>query len=620
MESTDTVQVNLHSVHGYLRCRCAYCYSARGLNQAGLKIDSLAIEYYADLVNRGWSRFGNYYCKIDPSESCCKVYPLRLDVTKYQMRHSHKRAIKKWKKFIDGKDFKRKEPKTEDKDTMEIEHSGTEGNLKNKFEIPEENFLSLKHDLDLELLKKEGENFLKDQLELHKVLEKMIISIENPIFAEVLGLPEYQTLELGEKCKKKVKVLKSKSPKYGDFNTNFLQLLFYNNHQKLSKVGIKNMGIFVQKIKGALSEELTPLVGKMIFNIQDNGYIGFRDPTWDKKEFGKGLEKIDGHNWWTILCPSVKSQSSGEYIKDSRKLNDNKAMLKMIDEMFIKKRISDSGADRPDQTQKVTKDMFGQVIREQSVGPKGRKFEIKMEKAKFERESFELYKKYCSDRHKGSNRDEKTYAQFMCMQPLEYDIMESEGHELRLGCYHMKYYLDGKLIAVGVLDIVPTCIYSVYFFYDPEYNHLSLGTVSIIKEIEYMQEMQKYFKDFKHYHLGGYVQNCGKMVYKKDFEPAELMCPETFQWIVLDEDVEKKIDNNEKRLAGEKVEVLEDMDFRGQDVDKYVKDNVRINVRGATRLQDLGEISPKYYIKVFKEIVMSLGKNLTEIFEFGIFN
>lgn len=46
----------------------------------------------------------------------------------------------------------------------------------------------------------------------------------------------------------------------------------------------------------------------------------------------------------------------------------------------------------------------------------------------------------------------------------------------KFGSYHQQYWLDDELIAVGVIDILPQCLSSVYFFYDPKYSDLVLGT------------------------------------------------------------------------------------------------------------------------------------------------
>lgn len=50
---------------------------------------------------------------------------------------------------------------------------------------------------------------------------------------------------------------------------------------------------------------------------------------------------------------------------------------------------------------------------------------------------------------------------------------EGQGY----GSYHQQWWLDGVLIAVGVLDVLPSCISSVYFFWDPDLASLSLGKV-----------------------------------------------------------------------------------------------------------------------------------------------
>ena len=78
----------------------------------------------------------------------------------------------------------------------------------------------------------------------------------------------------------------------------------------------------------------------------------------------------------------------------------------------------------------------------------------------------------------------------------------------------MKYYLQDKFIAVGVIDVVPSGISSVYFFYDPDYKSHRLGVFSSLIEIEYVRYFSKAFPEFKYYYMGYYIQNCEKMSYK----------------------------------------------------------------------------------------------------------
>ena len=49
------------------------------------------------------------------------------------------------------------------------------------------------------------------------------------------------------------------------------------------------------------------------------------------------------------------------------------------------------------------------------------------------------------------------------------------------GSFHQHYILDGKIIGVGVIDILPRCVSSVYFYYDPDYAFLTLGTYSALR-------------------------------------------------------------------------------------------------------------------------------------------
>jgi arginyl-tRNA--protein-N-Asp/Glu arginylyltransferase len=46
--------------------------------------------------------------------------------------------------------------------------------------------------------------------------------------------------------------------------------------------------------------------------------------------------------------------------------------------------------------------------------------------------------------------------------------------------------LDGEIFAVGVIDLTPNVLSSVYLAYDPKYEFLSPGIFSAVREIEYI--------------------------------------------------------------------------------------------------------------------------------------
>jgi leucyl-tRNA---protein transferase len=119
-------------------------------------------------------------------------------------------------------------------------------------------------------------------------------------------------------------------------------------------------------------------------------------------------------------------------------------------------------------------------------------------------ESFELYRKYNEDRHnstEGPNEDD--YIRFLCTSPITSEMVE--------------YRLEGTLVGCGWIDLLPKGISSVYYAFDPEWGSRSLGTYSIIKEIEMCLKLEKPW-----YYLGFYVPKCRKMEYKADFTPHQL--------------------------------------------------------------------------------------------------
>ena len=65
-------------------------------------------------------------------------------------------------------------------------------------------------------------------------------------------------------------------------------------------------------------------------------------------------------------------------------------------------------------------------------------------------------------------------------QPIEYPVERPSHLPLNYGSYHQLYRLDGVLVAMGVIDILPNCVSSVYFMYEKKWEKFSFGKVKSI--------------------------------------------------------------------------------------------------------------------------------------------
>jgi arginine-tRNA-protein transferase len=101
----------------------------------------------------------------------------------------------------------------------------------------------------------------------------------------------------------------------------------------------------------------------------------------------------------------------------------------------------------------------------------------------------------------------------------------------------MYHRIDGKLAAVGYIDILSDSFDSCYFIYDPEYRFLNIGVVGALIEIEYMRMVQEHYNPhMRYYILGDLNLNCSKVSYKLNYQPGGLIqCPTTFEWIPVAE-------------------------------------------------------------------------------------
>jgi len=101
------------------------------------------------------------------------------------------------------------------------------------------------------------------------------------------------------------------------------------------------------------------------------------------------------------------------------------------------------------------------------------------------------------------------------------DVIDLDGYEQFLveSCtetLELTYRLDGRLVGVAVSDRTTDALSAVYCFYDPGHAGLSIGTYSILKQIELCRTW-----GLRYLYLGLYVGGCRPMRYKIQYVPHE---------------------------------------------------------------------------------------------------
>ena len=150
-------------------------------------------------------------------------------------------------------------------------------------------------------------------------------------------------------------------------------------------------------------------------------------------------------------------------------------------------------------------------------------------------ESYSLFKKYQVAVHgdKEEELSERSFRRFLCDTPL-ISLDGPRGWDHKYGTFHIQYHLDGQMIMVAVVDILPTYLSSVYVYYDPDYRWLEPGVYSALKEIELVRKLNRTKPEFKYYCMGYYLHNNPKMSYKGNYSPSYLLCPETYHYVPIE--------------------------------------------------------------------------------------
>jgi arginine-tRNA-protein transferase len=80
--------------------------------------------------------------------------------------------------------------------------------------------------------------------------------------------------------------------------------------------------------------------------------------------------------------------------------------------------------------------------------------------------------------------------------------------------YEVLYFDGDRLVGVDLIDILPSGISSIYFYYDPASARRSLGRYSLLIQILMAKE-----RHLPWIYLGYYVDGCRSLEYKREYTP-----------------------------------------------------------------------------------------------------
>ncbi|GFZ47726.1 hypothetical protein JCM24511_05473 [Saitozyma sp. JCM 24511] len=164
------------------------------------------------------------------------------------------------------------------------------------------------------------------------------------------------------------------------------------------------------------------------------------------------------------------------------------------------------------------------------------RYETTLTPAKATKETFELYKRYQIAVHKDppGKVTMRGFQRFLCDSPITESTIEYDSDKdtsrlpQKYGSYHLLYRVDGHLVGISVIDVLPHCVSSVYFIWDPDWAWASLGKLSALREVSMAREMAEAGAEGMGWlYMGYWIPDCQKMRYKSEYSPSYLLDPGT---------------------------------------------------------------------------------------------
>ena len=570
MDSEKNLEVNIVGFNNDDKGHeCGYCNNKTGSCSFGLSINKYPVDIYENMMKDGWRRCGDYVYLPNIEKSCCKLYTCRLNVEEFQINKEQKKIMRRFRNYLSG------------------EYDLNKEKLKQKEE--QKNDAKMKN---IDELQEKIEKILKDYLKqkkFFKIIEKYI-KIDNILLDKKLN---------------EIHVRKNTNKKFNfDYSIDFIYvtLKIIESENKKNKVKFDNVKSLQSDLFNNFKEFYNSKNEELVL-FEQTGHINIIDKTKSKKMIEENkIEK-----------------------KSENKIKDVK-----IEKKEKKKKVD---------PEKYSLEYFPEIVNEPEIHlPLKHIYTCELtDKIQIDDERFQVYKKYQMNVHKETN-EETTKSGYNRAWGTT-DLIDNKGIKLpsdlnkktkhpemypnKYGTYNFIHRLDGKIIAVGIWDILPTCLSSVYLYYDTDYQFLDLGVFTAIREIEYVKSFHDLIdKNFKYYMMGFYCETVQKLRYKGFYQPTELLDRYTMNYVYL-KDVQKLISDGKNHKLSEKENNPNKKFMTKDEINKYANE-LKVGLKDELFMRkieiSLFDFANNFIKKEYSKLFIDQTKRFIEIIPIDILN
>ena len=497
-----------------------------------LILNSIPIDIYQEMFEKGWTRCGDLLYRTTYEKTCCKLYQPRININNFKLNNEQKKIMKRFRKFLSGEYEQNKLKLEEKKQNIKIK---IDDDFQNSIYKKVHNYTCSK--IFVDVLNK----YLENDEDISIILSKI----------------------------NDTKVRRNTNKKFNfDYSCDLIFIIIKMIHSirknkeknQMNNIIIKDDDkTLIKIIYNSFIDYYKPLDENVSLN-EETGHINFIIVNKEKyKMFLNQIEEMEKN----IHPKPMEISNNNIYNLNTNNNIINNGNNKINNYKKDEKEIGLIGGKNQNDKVKKEKynlDYFPEIVNEPEIYlPLKHNYTIEItNKISLlpTEERFLLYNKYQRAVH-NENSTINIYNNNWGLSILEKNkkipIPENLSQKTKhpelyphyYGTYNLIHRIDGKIIAVTVIDLLPNSLESVYCYYDPDYSFLDLGVVTVIREIEYMKSFQNLIcNKILYYSMGEMCQSCQKLRYKGNYFPTEIMDHYTGNYVLLTDELKKLISDN----------------------------------------------------------------------------